>query len=69
MKHLAKQQLATAPEEEHNEPVTEETMHAMHWASNFDQDASVLHLIRSLPPPVVEEKVVAYRKRDTTAVA
>ena len=47
----------------------ENTFAAMRWASQLQNDGSVLSLIRSLPKSIVEEQVVLYGKRAETAVA
>jgi hypothetical protein len=45
------------------------TFKAMRWASQLQDDGSVLSLIHSLPKEIVEEQVVLYGKRAETAVA
>ena len=45
--------------------VDEETFAAMRWASKLTIDDHVLNLIHSLPKAVIDEQVVAYRKRNT----
>jgi hypothetical protein len=47
----------------------EETFAAMRWASTLDDEASVLHLIRTLPKQIVEEQVCLYRGRDEATLA
>ena len=47
----------------------EETFAAMRWASQLQDDASVLYLLRSLPTAIVEEQVRLYRGQQETAVA
>ena len=51
------------------EPPTEETFAAMRWASQLEDDSSVLGLLRSLPKEVVEEQVALYKQHAETAVA
>ena len=55
--------------EEEPEAVNEETMAALSWVSGLDHDASVMALIRSLPPEVVVEQIASYRAREKTPVA
>ena len=47
------------------EHVSEETMDAMRWASNIDDDSGVLALVRALPIPIVQEQVRLYNERET----
>ena len=44
--------------------VDDETMAALRWASKLHHDAGVLALARNLPPEIVAEQVVLYRRRD-----
>ena len=45
----------------------DETFAAMRWVCRLNDDSSVLSLIRSLPPAIVEEQVSLYRRRDAVA--
>ena len=51
------------------EPVSEETMDAMRWASKIDDDSGVLALVRGLPIQVVQEQVRRYKERGTAVAA
>ena len=51
------------------EPVSEEAMNAMRWASKLDDDGSVLELVRSLPIQVVQEQIRLWNARGTAVAA
>jgi len=51
------------------EPVSEDAMSAMRWASKLDDDFSVLELVRSLPVQVVQEQIRLWNARETVVAA
>lgn len=51
------------------EPVSEEAMDAMRWASKIEDDCSVLELVRSLPIQVVQEQIRLWNARETAVTA
>ena len=51
------------------EPVSEEAMDAMRWASKIEDDCSVLELMRSLPIQVVQEQIRLWNARETAVAA
>ena len=51
------------------EPVSEDAMNAMRWASKLPNDCSVLELVRSLPREVVQEQIRLWNARGTAASA
>lgn len=43
-------------------PLDDETRAALRWATNIRDTPSLLHLVQSLPPEIVKEQVIQYRR-------
>ena len=51
------------------EPLSEDAMNAMRWASKLPNDCTVVELVRALPHAVVQEQIRLWKARGTTTAA